>query len=211
MNNCLTRTGQTEVIDKFWFYFLGLLHGTVKLSYQENMIWYGLVKLCMPPGAYHVIYKERHFVMSMSNIPGSNIYLDEGMEMEVIRHSKMLNTSVPHIQERSSGFLMLLGTPYDSLVRNLDPSRKRSTRNAELKPKSKTVRIRVAAKPIGAVRVDVERANAINVGALYAELVKKGWLADEHRGNEFLVNVLRACTYDQAAEAGRGKFNRRLC
>lgn len=40
----LARRGQTEVLDKFWFCNVGLLHGTNKINYQENLLWYALGK-----------------------------------------------------------------------------------------------------------------------------------------------------------------------
>lgn len=50
--NVLARRGQTDIMDKFWFAFGGLIHGTVKLPYQENMLWYALVKKAMSQVAY---------------------------------------------------------------------------------------------------------------------------------------------------------------
>lgn len=157
------------------------------------MLWYAFVKMLMPQVAFDALYQEKNFIMSTSDFPGNNIHLDEGMEMGVIRHTKILNTCVPEVLEKSPGFLMILDRLRDALERNLDPSRKRSTSNSELKqPKVKSGRPRPTADPIGVITIEAERTIACNVSAMYSELKQHKWLGDENRGSELLMNVLRS-------------------
>lgn len=123
--------------------------------------------------------------MCLGNFPGSNIHLDEGMEMCSIRHTKMLNTCVPEILERSPAFYMLLGKMRDNLEINVNPSRKRSTRNAELRNSANEKRGN------DILLIDGERKTVRNVMAISRCLEARDWLRGWHRGREFPMNVLR--------------------
>lgn len=58
--NILTRKGMKRLVDKFWLSFVGLLHGTNKSNYQENILMYGMVRAAMPEAARDVLYDMRH-------------------------------------------------------------------------------------------------------------------------------------------------------
>lgn len=58
--NVLTRTGQTKVVDDFCFSFCGVLHGTNKLKYQDNLLWYAFIKDRMPENTRHALYSAGH-------------------------------------------------------------------------------------------------------------------------------------------------------
>lgn len=107
--------------------------GTAKLSYQENLLWYAIVKIVMPDIAHDTLYNEAHEMLSLSDIPGTNVHHDEAMEMGSIRHWNMLGVGVPGSTEAIPSSAMLVGNAHDTVERHLDLSRKRSTRNAELK------------------------------------------------------------------------------
>ena len=46
----LCQRGQTETMDKFWFFAAGVSHVTNKINYMENMLYYAFIKKSMPCG-----------------------------------------------------------------------------------------------------------------------------------------------------------------
>lgn len=53
--NHILRKDQKRILDWFYDCFVGLLHGTNKMNYQENMFFYNVFRDCLSPVAYHVV------------------------------------------------------------------------------------------------------------------------------------------------------------
>lgn len=100
--NLLTRKGQTTIMNKNCLYIVGLLHGTNKLNYRENLLFYSVVKDRMPENVYIALYEKGNLVQNSSaDATDTNLHLDEAVESGIILQTKMLRTNNARVLENS--------------------------------------------------------------------------------------------------------------
>lgn len=116
--------------------------------------------------------------MIISRIPGTNLHLDEGMEMGIIMHTKLLCTSIVEILQRSPAFVMIVASARSMLERNLRSSRIGVARNYELQNTA------VEKSGDGFIVLDDNKRTASNVLVMYRFLTEREWLVKEHRASE---------------------------
>lgn len=58
----LIRKGQGRIVEKIYDCFVGFIHGTNKLNYQENILFYNVERDCIPLAASHILYEKAHIV-----------------------------------------------------------------------------------------------------------------------------------------------------
>ena len=189
--NILLRKGQTHIADKFYECFLGVLHGTNKLNYQENLLYYSVVKEFMPPVARFVLYDAGHLVANFNeNATNTNLALDEAMEMGVIRETKMWNTNNPKTLEKSPPFTTLISRAVQASLRQLqgnvmyDPLGTDADVMASFKPHSQ-----ISTQSNRKVR-DKEKRTAVNVHGMLELLNQCGYYSSEHIHSPGLCNPL---------------------
>lgn len=158
--NHLIRKGQTWLVDKFYACFVGLLHGTNKLNYQENLLFYKVERDCISQAASDVLYEKGHLVSNpCEKSTDTNLSLDEQMESGIIRDTKMWHTNNPTVLESSPAFTMLVAKSSNAASRELTAGFQKQIINDDTNVANMEHRLKPRSR-------DREKRTALNVMAM---------------------------------------------
>ena len=116
--NTLARKAQTNILDKFYFVHVGLMHRSRKINYMENMLFYAVIRKVMPRVVAHVLYKRRHLVVNINRnaaASDSHFHLDESQEALIIRDTKRMCVNDERVLTNLVPWIMLLGVAHTTL------------------------------------------------------------------------------------------------
>ena len=190
--NILIRKGQTHIVEKFYDIFVRFLHGTIKLNYQENVLFYNFLRRVMPPAAKHIVFGLGHLVANLNDkASDTNLALDETMESGMIRDTKMWNTNNPKLLEASPAFTTVVRKIINSTQNELRTSFVKETIKKDVGESGKVGSICQAMSANKRLkRVDRERKTSLNVWKMLEFLERKAYYGENHVGSAYIVNPL---------------------
>ena len=181
--NITLRKGQTSIVDKFYDVFLGVIHGTNKHFYQENMLFYSVVRKCISKAAYDVLYEHGHFVVNLNRrATDTNLGLDEAMETGIIKETKRWKSNNEKAIQESRQLTMMVSRASRAAEQQLRTSRHHQVVNEEVGEQNETRKAKT--------KVDREKKTAMNVFKMVEYLNERKYLGVEHTRSAFLVNPL---------------------
>lgn len=200
--NALARTGQTGLVDKFYFVFVSLMHRTNKIRYMENMLYYSFIKKTMPRVVYHALYEQRHFVVNINVDPNAvdcNFHLDECQEVLIIRDAKRMSVNNPDVISSIAPWIMVVGAAYTKSTTAVGLIRCAKHFEGDLDAEKISTRGRRRS-------YDREKRTAINVCRMLDFLRERQWLSEEHMGRSVIANVLHDPALEWDDEVGTTKY-----
>ena len=195
--NLLIRKGQTEIVDKFYDAFVGLLHGTIKLNYQENLLYYNFVRKVMSPVAKHIIFREGHLVASQNETTNdTHLALDESMEAGMIRDTKLWQTNNAIMLQNSPPFTTVLRKVLHSTENELRVSMRKEVLNSDTGEVGDVYLHGHESSGLNAStyaqvkKHDRERKTALNIVEMVEFLDRRCYFVEEHLRSSYVVNPL---------------------
>ena len=199
--NLLIRRGQTHIVEKFYDAFLGLLHGTMKLNYQENVVFYNFMRRVMALAAKHVLFEAGHLVANLhDSATHTNLALDETMESCMIRDSKIWCTNNPKLLEESPAFSTIVTKIIQTSQEQLRTSFTKKGLNCDVGECEHELdlmkRGESSSAPSGGTvykrsnYFDRERKTSVNVAEMVDYLEKRAYYGESHISCAYILNPL---------------------